>query len=77
MAGNALQFGHWFVLNLVLFHFSSNFRMAVKANLPWLAFDQIRLIGTMGAMAGETVALGKGGMGGLFGFLADQSLMTG
>ena len=52
VAGNALVFGHWLMLNLVLRHFGADIIMAVETDLACLLFDKIGLISAMRAMTG-------------------------
>ena len=77
VAGHALHRSRGLMPDLVTAQLSRDVRMAVETDLPWLVLDQISLLGGVGAVAGEAVALCKGGMGALFRPFASQILMTG
>jgi len=53
------------MLDPVLIRFGFNIVMAVKADLPRRADDQVGLIGAMRTMADQAIALGEGGVCGL------------
>jgi hypothetical protein len=77
MAGTTLHLDHRFVLHLVFLDRGRSLRVTGEADAPGLALDQFCVIGAMGGMAAEAVAVGKRRMGVLFGHTGRLLLVTG